>query len=260
MAKIESYSPGNLCWAELATSDQADAQRFYSQLLNWTTEDLPLPAGTYTVFQTDGNSAAAVYAKNAAEPTHWKAYFSVTSVDETVDKINAAGGNVLFGPLDLNDAGRMAQAADPQGATFCLWQANKTKGATHPGPLHQVTWPELATPDPASAVAFYSAVFDWKTHPATGFETAHYLEWVNDGKHIGGLMPMRGEQWSGIPPHWMLYITVENCDASATTVKELGGKLVVPPTHIPNVGRFCMITDPQGAYISLVQMAAAPPV
>ena len=70
---------------------------------------------------------------------------------------------------------------------------------------------------------------------------------------------MRGDQWSGIPPHWTLYITVEDCDASATTVKQLGGTLVVPPTHIPTVGRFCMITNPQGAYISLIQMAAAPP-
>ncbi len=112
MAKIESYSPGTLCEAELATSDQKDAQRFYSKLLGWTTEDLPVPGGTYTVFQSDGNSAAAVYSKNPAEPTHWKAYFAVTSVDDSVTKINAAGGKVLFGPLDLIDAGRMAQAAD----------------------------------------------------------------------------------------------------------------------------------------------------
>ncbi len=51
----------------------------------------------------------------------------------------------------------------------------------------------------------------------------------------------------------MGYITVADVDAAAKKTTSLGGKVIVPPTDIPNVGRFCMITDPTGAHVSLMQ-------
>jgi predicted enzyme related to lactoylglutathione lyase len=254
MANVDNYPPASFCWAELATSDQAGAKHFYSQLFGWTIVDQPIPGGVYTIFHSDGNSAAAAYSKSAEESTHWNAYFSVANVDESAAKVTAAGGKISGAPFDVMDAGRMAIASDPQGAPFCLWQANKNIGAKHGGPLNRVSWPELATPDPSGAVAFYTSLFDWKTNPEAGFDTAHYVEWLNGGKPIGGLMPMRGDMWKGVPPHWMLYVTVANCDDSAAKAKELGANVCVPPTDIPNVGRFSVITDPQGAVFSLIQL------
>ena len=119
-------------------------------------------------------------------------------------------------------------------------------------------WPELTTPDPAGAVAFYTRVFGWKTKPETGVAEAQYVEWQNGGRSIGGLMPMRGEEWKGVPPHWMIYITVADCDERVTRAGQLGGKTCVPPMDIPNVGRFSVINDPQGATFSIIQMSAAP--
>ena len=69
-------------------------------------------------------------------------------------------------------------------------------------------------------------------------------------------MPMRGDQWKGVPPHWMIYITVADCDARAAQAKQLGGGVCVPPTDIANVGRFAVVNDPQGATFSLIQLAA----
>jgi predicted enzyme related to lactoylglutathione lyase len=119
-----------------------------------------------------------------------------------------------------------------------------------------VVWPELATSDPAGAAAFYTRLFGWKTKPETVGAEAPYAEWLNEGASIGGLMPMHGEEWRGVPPHWMIYITVADCDERAARAGQLGAKVCVPPTDIPNVGRFSVIADPQGAVFSLIQMTA----
>jgi hypothetical protein len=65
-------------------------------------------------------------------------------------------------------------------------------------------------------------------------------------------MPMTGPEWRGVPPHWMVYVAVDDIDAAARKVVELGGKVCVPPTTIP-VGRFAVVNDPQGATFSLFQ-------
>jgi predicted enzyme related to lactoylglutathione lyase len=164
---------------------------------------------------------------------------------------------VVWPELATSDpAGRMAVAQDPQGAVFSLWQAKRHIGATHGGPLGQVVWPELATSDPAGAAGFYTRLFGWKTKPETGVAEAPYTEWLNGAASIGGLLPMQGDQWQGVPPHWTIYITVADCEERAARAGHLGGKVCVPPTDIPNVGRFSVIADPQGAAFSLIQMTA----
>jgi predicted enzyme related to lactoylglutathione lyase len=253
MSRIDTYAPGSFCWAELATNDQEAAKRFYSAMFGWTVRDEPIPGGVYSIFESGGNSAGAAYTRPANEPTRWNTYFSVSDVDGSASQVIAAGGQIIAGPFDVMDQGRMAVATDPQGAPFMLWQAKNNIGATHGGPLNQMCWPELSTPDPAGAVKFYSSLFDWGTQPATSFDTAYYIEWINAGQHIGGLMPMRGNQAAGAPPHWLLYVTVADCEASAAQARQLGANICVPPTVIPNVGKFSVITDPQGAVFSLIQ-------
>jgi uncharacterized protein len=55
----------------------------------------------------------------------------------------------------------------------------------------------------------------------------------------------------GVPPHWAVYFAVDDCDAAAEKAKGLGATLRMPPTDIPNVGRFAVIQDPQGAFFSI---------
>lgn len=256
MGKIESYISGSFCWAELATSDIEAAKRFYSEMFGWTAVDNVMPQGIYTIFESEGNKAAGAF-QMPGVPTHWGAHFSTPSADESAAKAGTLGGKVIMGPFDAHDKGRMAIVQDPQGATFTLWQAKTEIGATHGGPLNQFCWPELTTPDPAAAAAFYTGLFGWSTKPADGVGNAEYVEWVNAGRSIGGLMPMRGEMWKGIPPHWMLYVSVANCDERTAKAGQLGARICVSPTDIPNVGRFSVITDPHGAALSLVQLARA---
>ena len=256
MAKIESYAPGSFCWAELATSDAAAAKRFYAEMFGWTAVDVPMTEGVYTLLKSEGNDAAALCPAQPGVPVHWGVYFSVASADQSAAQVAPYGGKLIAGPFDVMDVGRMAVCQDPQGAMFSLWQAGRHIGATYGGPLNKVSWPELATTDPAGAAAFYTRLFGWKTKPETGVETAEYTEWVNGRASMGGMLPMRGDQWKGVPPHWMVYITVANCDERAARAGQLGGKVCVPPTDIPNVGRFSTVSDPQGAVFSIIQMSA----
>lgn len=218
-----------------------------------------MPEGVYTLFQSGVNDAAAVCSAPPGVPVHWGVYSSVAAADQSAARIEPCGGKLIADPFDAHDASRMAVAQDPQGAVFSLWQAKRHIGATHGGPLGQVVWPELATTDPAGAAGFYSRLFGWKTRPETGVAEAAYTEWQNGGVSIGGLLPMQGDHWQGVPPHWMIYITVADCDERAATAHRLGAEICVPPKDIPNVGRFSVIADPEGAAFSIIQMTAVHP-
>ena len=60
--------------------------------------------------------------------------------------------------------------------------------------------------------------------------------------------------WGNVPPHWIPYFQVADCDTAAAKAQELGGRVFVPPTDIPNVGRFAMLADPQGAMFSIIKV------
>ena len=256
MSRIESYTPGAFCWAELATSDVPAAKTFYGEIFGWTSVDMPTPNGVYTIFQAEGKDVAAVYPAFPGVPNNWGVYFATENVDESAARIASLGGKAVMGPMDVGDSGRMVVAQDPEGVHFSLWQARKHIGATHGGPFGRAMWPELSSADPVSAARFYTGLLGWKTKPETGLDTVQYAEWVLEGASFGGLMAMRGDEWKGIPPHWLIYITVADCDERAARVTSLGGSVRVPPTDIPNVGRFSLVGDPQGAMFSLIQMKA----
>jgi predicted enzyme related to lactoylglutathione lyase len=128
-------------------------------------------------------------------------------------------------------------------------------------------WNELSTTDLDAAVSFYKGLLGWEikegTAPGGGMR---YNEIVVGGRHVGGMYSMsemcggenaaegEGAQQHEMPPHWRSYVAVDDVDASAAKTVELGGKVCVPPMDIPSVGRFCVISDPAGAVISLITL------
>ncbi|MDT7688808.1 MAG: uncharacterized protein QOJ70_2382 [Acidobacteriota bacterium] len=113
-------------------------------------------------------------------------------------------------------------------------------------------WNELATTDLESAMTFYKELLGWQINESKGAGMI-YNEIVVGGAHVGGMYKM-GPEFGGAPSHWMAYVAVEDVDERARQVWELGGKVCVPPTDIPNVGRFCVVNDPTGATISLITL------
>src|SRR5690606_27217788 len=132
--EVQTHAPGTFCWIELGTTDQDAARTFYSTLFDWEPNELPMDDGTtYTMLQLGGKDVAALYAMSPEQrqemPPNWLSYVTVASVDETVKQAHALGGELLTGPFDVFDAGRMAVLRDPMGGAFAVWQANQHIGA-----------------------------------------------------------------------------------------------------------------------------------
>jgi predicted enzyme related to lactoylglutathione lyase len=254
-----SYETGTFSWADLSTTDPDAAKRFYAGLFGWELDDTPAGEGmTYTMCRIGGKDACAISAQMQQErdqgiPPHWNSYITVANVDEATARAKELGAQVLAPPFDVMDAGRMAVLQDPTGAVFQVWQPKRHAGAKilrEPGSL---CWTELATRDTAAAKKFYTSLFGWKEKTSTDAGMT-YTEFSVDNTPGAGMMEMNA-QMAGVPPHWLPYFQVADCDASANKARELGGVFLVPPSDIPNVGRFSVIRDPQGAAFAIFKPA-----
>jgi hypothetical protein len=121
--------------------------------------------------------------------------------------------------------------------------------------LGRFVWHELLTNDTAGAAAFYPKVVPWRTAPSS---MPGYTIWMAGQTQIGGLMALPAEAGS-TPPHWLVYIGTPNVDATCTQAAGLGARVVKPPADIPNVGRFAVLSDPQGATFALFTPGGGPP-
>jgi uncharacterized protein len=114
--------PGTVTWNELITDNPA-AVSFYEQVLGVTTTTMDMGEGKYTMFQVGGKEVGgSMPPPMAGVPNHWQVYFAVADADATAAKIKQLGGSIVAEPFDT-PIGRMAVAADPQGAVFSLFQA-----------------------------------------------------------------------------------------------------------------------------------------
>lgn len=260
MGSMLQHPAGNFCWFELGTNNQAAAKMFYTQLFGWQYNEHELGGdmGVYTMFTLDGKEVGAAYTLNEQQqpgvPPHWMPYVAVDNAEATAAKAVELGGEVVAPAFDVYDFGRMAVVKDPTGAVLSIWQANAHHGTDVVGVPGSVCWSELATRDADGAKSFYSGLFGWSLKEST--DGMPYTELANSGQGIGGIVAMVGEHWQGIPPHWSIYFAVENCEQTVEKAKGLGGSVHVPPTDIPNVGKFSVIGDPQGAVFQVIQLSS----
>jgi predicted enzyme related to lactoylglutathione lyase len=113
------------------------------------------------------------------------------------------------------------------------------------------SWFELMTGDVEGAKGFYQKLFGWETEKMEmGGGMTYNVVKVN-GEPTGGIMTMP-PQAGQMPTYWGIYVTVDDVDATATMVKEMGGQVLMGPQDIPEVGRFCVIQDPQGGFLSVI--------
>jgi predicted enzyme related to lactoylglutathione lyase len=260
MPEFSTHVPGTFCWPELATSDQQAATAFYSALFGWEADTQPIgPTETYTMFKVRSLEVGAASTLRLEErqhgvPPHWNTFVTVADADATAARARELGGTVLAPPFDVMDAGRMAVLRDPTGAVLSVWQPGLHIGARilrEPGSLG---WTELTTRDTAAAEKFYTQLFGWKAK-AGDAGGQQYTEFTVDTQPQGGMMAM-DSAWGNVPPHWMPYFQVNDCDGAVAKTEQLGGRVHVPATDIPSVGRFAMLADPQGAMFSVIAIAS----
>lgn len=286
MIERTEYPPGVPSWIDCGEPDPVAAAEFYGALFGWQMEEwMPTDApGHYVMASLAGKEVAAVGSLPADLPqvAAWNTYVRVESADDAAARIRAAGGTVLIEPFDVFEAGRMAFAADPAGATFAVWQPNLMIGARIVNEPGSWNWSDLRTNDPDGARVFYAAVFGWEAidldagpgTTATMWRRPGYGDFLEAsvdpeirGRQEGGgappgfedaigwLVPLEQSTTPDAAPHWHVTFAVDDADATAAKATELGGRVIVPPFDAPwstaaYTIRITVIGDPQGATFS----------
>src|SRR5947208_1260171 len=113
-------------------------------------------------------------------------------------------------------------------------------------------WNEIGTADVEACKTFYQSLFDWTTRDMDMGPNGTYTIFQNEGRDVGGRYRMKAQQQQmGVAPHWLTYVGVDDVDASAQKAESIGGRVIVPPTDIPNTGRFAVLSDPTGATFAI---------
>jgi len=111
-------------------------------------------------------------------------------------------------------------------------------------------WYELMTSDVDAAEAFYKSVVGWNSEPWDGPDMRYIIMKAGETA-VAGMMATPKEA-EGMKPAWLGYIHAEDVDAATSNVRSGGGDVVRAPEDIPDVGRFSVVTDPQGAVFMMI--------
>jgi uncharacterized protein len=244
-------NPGRFVWFEYVSKDAPKAQGFFGELFGWSTKSVPMPDGPYTMIAApDGPTIGGYFASpDGGAQASWLPYLRVGSAADGATKVKSLGGSIMKEPFKVGDFATMAVVVDPLGAPLALWQPTKPEDAPKPAAGHFV-WNELSSKDPEASVSFYSKLggFTSSKMDMGAMGTYHLLE--SGGQSRAGIM---AQQMPGAPHAWLPYVQVASADQTADKAKRLGATIVVPPTDIPNVGRFAIFVDAQGAATGILQ-------
>ncbi len=248
------YPDSVFCWVELSTTDAKAAKAFYSGLFGWDFDDRPTEmGGVYSMAKLGGKDVAGLgempqVMQEKKIPPFWMSYVKHDDADGVAARIEERGGKFILPPMDVMDYGRMIVAIDPTGASFGVWQPSKHLGAQVVNAPNSLIWNELQTRDLEGAKGFYAGVFDWTyQEDDKGYVVAMAGERVQ-----AGMMKIQPE-WGEVPPNWGVYFMVEDVNASAAKVQELGGNVMVPSTPAGDMGTFAVMQDPLGAVFSVME-------
>ena len=251
-----THEHGMFTWTDLGLPDDGAGTDFYTKLFGWdSAEESAGEHGTYTMLSKSGKSVGGLYKQapeqqSAGIPPMWLSYVLVDDVDGATARVGDLGGTVITGPMDVMSAGRMSVIQDPTGGVVALWEArgplgcrglqrargNDVERARNEGrsvrPSVLLRAPRMADRGTGDA-GRYAVQHDHERRPPERRNAP-------DGRELA----------RGIPSHWMVYFSVDDVDASAARVSELGGSISVPPTDI-SVGRFAVVGDPQGGTFTI---------
>ncbi|MET7786086.1 VOC family protein [Streptomyces sp900116325] len=153
------------CWVDVQLPDLEAGKRFYGELFGWTFragEEVDR-GGPCVDALSGGKLVAALAAKQDGRmPTAWGIYFATDDIVATVTRIRQAGGQVITEPVRVGAAGVLAQAADPGGAVFGLWQAGDRSGFQKQNEPGSFCWTEVYTRQKDRVDAFYEQVLGFR--------------------------------------------------------------------------------------------------
>ncbi|MHA2787818.1 VOC family protein [Corynebacterium sp. S7] len=261
-----SSNSGKPVWIDLSTHDIEAAKKFYNELFGWTFEDQGEDFGHYHMIKHGeslvGGAMSSLFGPEGpldepANPTTWGVYLGTDDIDEAAKKVGESGGTVVVEPMEVGDFGKMALAVDPSGAAVGIWESETLEGATTMSEPGLPCWFEEMSNNYDAAKPFYENVFGWeptftredgsetREEPETGFRYA--TNFPRDRVSAGLCDAAENVQES----YWRAYILVDDADAAAKKVGELGGSVLDGPQDSP-FGRLYTIADPQGAQLQIL--------
>ena len=244
---------GQPIWIDYVCQDFEAAQNFYNQLFGWEFTDMGEEFGHYHMVTKDGgNVGGAMRAMNMdgtpspEMPTAWSTYLHTGDIAGVHQAALDAGATDVVGPMPVGPLGQMAVVVDPTGSPIGMWQPGEFSGFDTPLTPGTPVWFELMTTDFAAANDFYGKVFSFDITPMEGFPYSTH----GDGDDaVAGICD--ASEWAQ-NSYWRAYFNVEDADAAAAKVTELGGKVLAGPEDSP-YGRIVTVTDPEGATFQLQQ-------
>lgn len=241
MATVDRYPAGAFCWIELGTGDLAESKVFYGELFGWRFEELQAGGEPYTVAQLDGFDVGGLDQDPENRTAGWQSFVAVSDMDAVIAAADAAGAGVYAHTGDLPFASRFA-VLRVGGTSVILWQLEPHHGARLVNEVGTWNWNELVTPDLETVANVYATIFGWTIQRIGG--QADRISFQQAGLLIaGGHAPMPGESRT---PRWEVSFRVADVDRTVARVRELDGKVLLPPLEIP-LGRLAIVADPDGA-------------
>jgi predicted enzyme related to lactoylglutathione lyase len=253
MPKRDEAPLGAPCWVDLFSSDPEGAETFYGGLFGWTAEHAGEELGGYINFSKDGHLVAGCMRNDgqAGAPDMWSVYLASDHAGSSVDAATANGGQVVAPAMDVAHLGSMAVLTDAGQAVIGVWQPGAHKGfglIAEPG---TPAWFELHTRHYEASVKFYEDVFKWDTSVMSDTPEFRYTTLGEGAEALAGIMDATGYLPEGEASAWHVYFAVEDTDAAAAKVTELGGTILQEAKDTP-YGRLAQVTDPTGAMFKVV--------
>jgi predicted enzyme related to lactoylglutathione lyase len=139
---------------------------------------------------------------------------------------------------------------------FATRTTQKKGNAMAQGSFHgRFVWQELMTEDTASAATFYSKVVGWHTQPSA--VDPSYTQFGVGSSYSAGMMKVPDEaRAAGAKPQWLPYIGAADIEATVAAAERLGGTVKRAAHDIPTIGRFAILSDPQGAAFAVFKPAS----
>ena len=235
------------CWIELYTPDIDASAAFYRDLLGWeitrSEPDEPLTTEVHHGGRLIGSFESAAQAPGGSG---WRVSFMVDDVRTAAGAAERTGGSVVVEPTRVTETMAYALASDPDGNVVGLLEDEDCKGP-YPYQAGMPVWFDVLAGDLEVSERFYREAAGWPTRRLTiADQEQPFYTSVVGGRSVSGVG--RAGYFGGeeVPSRWRIYLGVEDTDAAARRVRELGGAVIVEPIDF-TFGRMVEVADPHGA-------------
>jgi predicted enzyme related to lactoylglutathione lyase len=243
---------GQFVWQDLITQDAARCRGFYEQWLGWQFTERTREGKPYLVASLGGAPFAGIVEVKDPRVVRaaWLSYLSVDDLEQSIARVEAAGGKLLVGPAPVGAYGRAAVVTDPQGAPLGLAGLTKELPAGPSEPEEgRFFWREYFARDAARAVDFYTGLEGYQDALGKDRGPVEYHVLMRDGPRAG--LFQLPSQWSDVQPNWLPYIKAGDPAALAAKAEALGGRIILAPQAGVRGGTVAIVQDPTGGTVAL---------